>query len=93
MKQKLKSIINLITKFTPLALFAVLGLALAAPQTAQGDDTAVGQYVRFTITQRKVVPTTGFSDVRLSEFALYDKDKNRLNTGLTALGTKGKSTS
>ena len=69
MKLKFKSIINLITKFTPLALFAALGLALAAPQTAQA-----GNYYKFVILGVKENQTGnpfGVLQYGISELALY----------------------
>ena len=83
MKLKLKSIINLITKFTPLALFAALGLALAAPQTAQAVT-----YYKFEVLGVKTNPGSASSankdkQFAIGELALYDAGKNRLNSGLT----------
>ena len=79
MKLKFKSITNLIAKFTPLALFAALGLALAAPQTAQA-----GNYYKFTVLAVKANPTASFrNQVAISELALYDAGRNRINSGLT----------
>ena len=73
MKLKFKSITNLITKFTPLALFAALGLCAAAPLSATAELTWVkGQYTPSSWTSstknalKNLVPTvtgnTNFDD-------------------------------
>ena len=68
-------------RLAPLALFAALGLAFAAPQTAQA-----GNYYKFTFLRVKANPTgSGIAGKQLaiSELALYDASMNRINLNLT----------